>query len=122
MERCHHHGIPQEGSDRVRQLQGYLAGGAGKILLKIIARRLSEYCERVGIQPQQQSGFRPNHSTIDMMFVIRRLQGQPKDSQAKSTVPIEKLETLRVRRCRWLCVWVYGCDPGRVSDGSRLAV
>ena len=20
-----------------------------------------------------------------------------------------------------LCVWVHGCDPGRVSDGSRLA-
>ena len=21
-----------------------------------------------------------------------------------------------------LCAWVYGCDPGRVSDGSRLAL
>ena len=21
-----------------------------------------------------------------------------------------------------LCVWVYGCDPGRLSDGSRLAL
>ena len=21
-----------------------------------------------------------------------------------------------------LCVWVYGCDPGSVSDGSRLAL
>ena len=21
-----------------------------------------------------------------------------------------------------LCVWVYDCDPGRVSDGSRLAL
>ena len=21
-----------------------------------------------------------------------------------------------------ICVWVYGCDPGRVSDGSRLAL
>ena len=29
MERCHHHGAPQkEGSNRVRQLQGYLAGSA----------------------------------------------------------------------------------------------
>ena len=35
---------------------------AGKILLKIIARRLSEYCERAGILPEEQSGFRPNHS------------------------------------------------------------
>ena len=44
------------------------------ILLKIIARRLSEYCKRVGILPEEQSGFRPNRSTIDMIFVIRRLQ------------------------------------------------
>ena len=47
---------------------------AGKILLKIIARRLSEYCERVGILPEEQSGFRPKRCTTDMMFVIRRLQ------------------------------------------------
>ena len=51
-----------------------LVAHAGKILLKIIARRLSEYCERVGILPEGQSGFRPNRSTTDMMFVIRRLQ------------------------------------------------
>ena len=47
---------------------------AGKILLKIIARRLSEYCERMGILPEEQSGFRPNGSTTDMMLVIRRLK------------------------------------------------
>ena len=52
-----------------------LVAHAGKILLKIIAHRLSEYCERVGILPEeQQSGFRPNRSTTDMMFVIRRSQ------------------------------------------------
>ena len=42
--------------------------------MKIIARRLGEYCERVGILPEEQSGFRPNRSTTDMMFMIRRLQ------------------------------------------------
>ena len=51
-----------------------LVAHAGKILLKIIARRLSEYCERVGILPSEQNGFRPNRSTCDVMFVIRRLQ------------------------------------------------
>ena len=40
-----------------------LVAHAGKVLLKIIARRLSEYCERVGILPEQQSGFQPNRST-----------------------------------------------------------
>ena len=51
-----------------------LVAHTGKILLKIIARRLSEYCECVGILPEEQSGFRPNSSTTDVMFVIRRLQ------------------------------------------------
>ena len=51
-----------------------LVAHAGKILLMIIARSLSEYCERVGILPEEQSGFRPNRSTTDMMFVVRRLQ------------------------------------------------
>ena len=41
---------------------------------KIIARRLSKYGERVGILRKEQSGFRPNRSTTDMIFVIRRLQ------------------------------------------------
>ena len=51
-----------------------LVAHAGKILLKIIARRLSEYCEHVGILHKEQSGFQPNRSTTDMLFVIRRLQ------------------------------------------------
>ena len=48
-----------------------LVAHAGKILLKIIARRLSDHCERLGVLLEEQSGFRPNRSTTDMMFVIR---------------------------------------------------
>ena len=51
-----------------------LVAHAGKILLKITAHHLSEYCERVGILLEEKSGFRPNRSTTNMMFVIRRLQ------------------------------------------------
>ena len=51
-----------------------LVAHAVNILLKLIARRLSEYCERVGVLRKEQSGFRPNRSTTDVMFVIRRLQ------------------------------------------------
>ena len=50
-----------------------LVAYAGKILLKIIARRLSEYCESARILPEEQSSFRPNPSTADMMFVVQRL-------------------------------------------------
>ena len=47
---------------------------AGKILLKVIASRLSDYCEREDILPEAQVAFRPHRSMIDMMFVVRRLQ------------------------------------------------
>ena len=46
----------------------------GKVLLKVIADRLSDYCERENILPEEQCGFRPQCSTVDMMFVVRRLQ------------------------------------------------
>ena len=47
---------------------------AGKALLKVVARRLSAYCEAKGLLPKEQCGFRPDRSTTDMMFVVRRLQ------------------------------------------------
>ena len=62
--------LQKEGSDRVRQLQGHLAGSA-QILLKIIDRRLSEYCERVGIWLEER---RPNRSITAMVFEFCRLQ------------------------------------------------
>ena len=51
-----------------------LVAHAGKILLKIISRRLSEYCKCVGILPEEHGGLQPNRSTTDVIFVIRRLQ------------------------------------------------
>ena len=51
-----------------------LVAHADKILLKIIARRLNEYCGRVGILPKEQGGFRPKRSTTVMIFMIHRLQ------------------------------------------------
>ena len=51
-----------------------LVSHAGKVLLKIVANRLSDYCEAHGILPEEQCGFRPDRSTIDMLFVVRRLQ------------------------------------------------
>ena len=51
-----------------------LVAHSGKVLLKMVASRLSNYCEAKGILPEEQCGFRPAHSTIDMLFVVRRLQ------------------------------------------------
>ena len=76
MDTCHHHGTSQKKDwTECGNYRGLpLVAHAGKILLKIISRRLSEYCERVGILPEEQSGFRPNRSTTDMMFEICRVQ------------------------------------------------
>ena len=52
-----------------------LVAHAGKILLKVIAPHLSEHSERVGYLPVERSGvLRPNRSTTNMTFVIRRPQ------------------------------------------------
>ena len=51
-----------------------LVSHAGKGLLKIVANRLSDFCEAQQILPEEQCGFRPARSTIDMLFVVRRLQ------------------------------------------------
>ena len=42
----------------------------GKVLLKVIAGRLSDYCEREGMLPEEQCGFRPHRSTVDIMLVV----------------------------------------------------
>lgn len=36
-------------------------------IVKVITRLLSAYCEAEGIPPEEQRGFRPQRSTIDMM-------------------------------------------------------
>ena len=51
-----------------------LVAHVGKVLLTIVANRLGDFCEEAGILPGEQCGFRPQRSTIDMMFVVRRLQ------------------------------------------------
>ena len=51
-----------------------LVSHAGKVLLKIVANRLGDFCEAQQILPEEQCGFRPVRSTIGMLFVVRRLQ------------------------------------------------
>ena len=51
-----------------------LVANAGKVLLKVIAGSLSDFCEREDILLEEQCGFRPQRSTVDMVFLLRRLQ------------------------------------------------
>ena len=45
-----------------------------KCCRKDIAARFINYCEAEGIFPEEQCGLRPARSTIDMLFVERRMQ------------------------------------------------
>ena len=44
------------------------------MLLKKVAPRLSNYCETEGVLPEEQCGFRPARSSVDLLFVVRRQQ------------------------------------------------
>ena len=72
-----HYRTPKEGRDKTEC--GIYRGisfvsHAGKVLLKVVARRLSAYCEVEGLLAKEQCGFRPGRSTTEMKFVVRRLQ------------------------------------------------
>ncbi|CAB1118861.1 unnamed protein product [Ectocarpus sp. CCAP 1310/34] len=51
-----------------------LLSHVGKVPIKIITNRLSAFCEANNILPEEQCGFLPGRSTVDMLFVVRRLQ------------------------------------------------
>ena len=63
-----------------------LVANAGKVFLKIVATRLSAYCEARNLLPEEQCGFRPHRSTADMKFAVRRLQVGKET--ARTTVPV----------------------------------
>ena len=68
------HGIPPDFRSSFIYSNGIpVRTDAGKVLLKVVARRLSAYCEAKGLLPEEQCGFRPDRSTTNM-FVVRRLQ------------------------------------------------
>lgn len=52
----------------------FLVAHTGKVVIKTICRRLSEYCEVKRVLPDAQCGFQPRRSTVDIMLVVRRLQ------------------------------------------------
>ena len=108
-----------------------LVAHTGNMLLKIIARRLSECCERVGILPEEQSGFRPNRSTTDMMFVIRRLQELARKKQTPlyvCCIDLTKAYDSVDRTVLWRVLARFGVPQNMISvirqlrDGMRVCV
>ena len=101
-----------------------LVAHAGKILLKTISRRLSEYCERVGILPVEQSCFRPNRSTIDMVFVIRRLQELARKKQISlyaCFIDLTKAYDSVDRTLVWTVLARFGVPQNTISVNRTIA-
>lgn len=59
-----------------------LVAHEGEVLLKLVATRLGDYGEGEGILPEEPSGFRPNRSTVDMIFAVRRLHELKRNKSA----------------------------------------
>ena len=108
-----------------------LVAHAGKVLLKVIAGRLSDYCEREGILPEEQCGFRPHRSTVDMMFVVRRLQelARKKDTPLfMCFIDLTKAYDSVDRTLLWTVLARFGIPPRMLAvirqfhDGMRACV
>ena len=73
MERRNDQGAPQEvGPIRLQQLPRDFTRLPRR--QSTAEDRLSDFCEARQILPEEQCGLRPARSTIDMLFVVRRLQ------------------------------------------------
>lgn len=51
-----------------------LGSHMGKVFLETAAVRFSAYCEWQGVLSEPQCRVRPSRSTIDTMYVVRRLE------------------------------------------------
>ena len=108
-----------------------LVAHAGKVLLKIVANRLGDFCEEAGILPEEQCGFRPQRSTTDVMFVVRRLQELGRTSNTSLEVCFINLTPAYDsvgRELLWEVLTRFGVPPRMIKvirmfhDGMRARV
>ena len=98
---------------------------------KVVARRLSAYCEVKGLLPEEQCGFRSNRSTTDMMFLVRRLQeirGKAAVSLFMCFIDLQKAYDTVDRALLWQVLTRIGVPPQMLAviqqfhDGMRACV
>ena len=108
-----------------------LVAHAGKVLLKIVATRLSAYCEARNLLPEEQCGFRPHRSTTDMMFAIQRLQELGRKARAPlflCFIDLQKAYDSVDRTLLWQVLARFGTPPQMIEvirqfhDGMRACV
>ena len=96
---------------------------ASKVLFIVIVGRLSDYCEREGILPEEQCGFRRHRSTVDMMFVVRRLQEleRKKDTTLfMCLIGLTKAYDFVDRTLLWTASARFGIPPRMLAVNHRF--
>ena len=108
-----------------------LVSHADKVLLKVVTRRLSVYCEAKGLLPEEQCGFRPNRSTADMIFVVRRLPEIGRKAGVSlfmCFIDLQKAHDTLNRTLLWQVLTRIGVPPQMIAviqqfhDGMRACV
>ena len=108
-----------------------LVSHAGKVLLKVVARRLGSYCEAKGVLPEEQCRFRPDRSTADMVFVVRRLQKIGRKAGVSlftCFIDLQKAYDTVDRTLLWQVLTRIGVPPQMIAvirqfrDGMRACV
>ena len=87
-----------------------LLSTAGKILAKILLKRLQNIAEM--ILPESQCGFRRSRSTIDMIFTLRQLQEKAVEQQQSLYmvfIDLSKAFDTVDRSTLWTLLRRYGC-------------
>ena len=94
-----------------------LVSRPGKVLLQVVARRLSAYCEAKGLLSEEQCGFRPDRSTTDMMFVqeIGRKAGV---SLFMCFIDLQKAYDTVDRTLLWQVLTWIGVPPQMIPGSS----
>ena len=99
-----------------------LVAHAGKVLLKIVATRLSAYCKARNLLPEEQCGFRPHRSTTDMMSAVRRLQELGRKVRAPlflCFIDLQKAYDSVDRTLLWQVLARFGTPPQMIEEVIR---
>ena len=102
---------------------------AGKLFARVALHRLRKLADRV--YPESQCGFRPNRSTVDMIFSLRQLQEKCREQQRPlfiAFIDLTKAFDMVSREGLFDILHLIGCPPKLLNfikyfhDGSRGTV